>query len=197
MGSIIPRKNCSFRGIPKFTEESIPRLGTEGNGLKKISFTKNSAPAIRIDSIFRRRHASERNSESFLLFLFRETEFRVVFSSAGWFGTEFQLFASIGVPGNGIPRLISLPRNGSERNSETLLLLLFHGTEFRAFFSSSERFGTEFREFSVPRNSRNSAGTNQMFRPFRLPRNNFLVGNCQPFSSAYLCAAVRLCRQYH
>jgi hypothetical protein len=76
--------------------------------------------------------------------------------------------------------LFSLLRNGSERNSEGLLLILFHGTEFRAFFSSAGWFGTEFREFSVPRNSRNSAGTNQLFRIFHLPRNNFFVGNCQP-----------------
>ncbi len=123
--------------------------------------------------------------------------------------------------------LLSLPRNGSERNFERLLnhstvkpkelpkdlegknlklyhrykystrmlivffcgikysfiyllLILFHSTEFRAFFSSAERFGTEFREFSVSRNSRNSAGTNKLFRLFRLPRNNFYVGNCQP-----------------
>jgi hypothetical protein len=77
--------------------------------------------------------------------------------------------------------LFSLPRNGSERNSERLLLILFHGTEFRAFFSSAERFWTEFREFSVLRNSRSSAGTNQLFHLFRLPRNNFFVGNCQPY----------------
>ncbi len=84
------------------------------------------------------------------------------------FGTEFREF--------------SVPRNGSERNSEILLIFLFHGTEFRAFFSYAKRFGTEFREFSVPvpRNSRNSAGTNQLFRLFRLPRNNFFVGNYQP-----------------
>ncbi len=69
--------------------------------------------------------------------------------------------------------LVSLPRNGLEGNSESLLLFLFHGTEFLTFFSSAECFGTEFREFSVPRNSRNSAGTNQLFRLFRLPRNNF------------------------
>jgi hypothetical protein len=50
--------------------------------------------------------------------------------------------------------LFSLPRNGSERNSESVLLFLFRGTEFWAFFSCGEWFGTEFREFSVPRNSR-------------------------------------------
>ena len=90
---------------------------------------------------------------------------------------------------NGIPRvcfyfcsaeqnfeLFSLPRNGSEWNFESLLLFSFHSTEFIAFSSSSERFRTEFREFFVPRKSRNSAGTNQLFRLFRLPRNNFFVG---------------------
>jgi hypothetical protein len=61
--------------------------------------------------------------------------------------------------------LFSLLWNGSEWNSESLLLFLFHGTEFRAFLSSAERFGTEVREFSVPRNSRNSAGTNQFSIP--------------------------------
>ncbi len=36
--------------------------------------------------------------------------------------------------------LFSLPRNGSERSSERLLLSLFHGREFQAFFSSAEWF---------------------------------------------------------
>ncbi len=33
---------------------------------------------------------------------------------------------------------VSLPRNGSERNSDSLLLYVFHGTEFRVVFSSGE-----------------------------------------------------------
>jgi hypothetical protein len=70
--------------------------------------------------------------------------------------------------------LFSLPRNGSEWNSESLRLFLFHGTEFRAFYSLWEWFVTEFREFFVPRSSQKSAGTNQMFRLFRFPRINFL-----------------------
>jgi hypothetical protein len=58
---------------------------------------------------------------------------------------------------NGIPRvyfyfccmernfeLCSLPRNGSERNSENLHLFWFHGTKFRV---SAEGLGTEFRDF--------------------------------------------------
>jgi len=43
---------------------------------------------------FQEFHASERNSESLLLFLFHGTEFRVVFSFAEWFGIEFQVFRS-------------------------------------------------------------------------------------------------------
>ncbi len=66
------------------------------------------------------------------------------------FGTEFREFASSFAPRDGIPScmLFSLPRNGSERNSESLLLLLLHATEFRAFFSSAEWFGTEFWEIA-------------------------------------------------
>jgi hypothetical protein len=82
-----------------------------------------------------------------LIFLFLGKEFRVVFSSAEWFRTEFRAFASNFVPWYRIPSI----------------------------FSSAERFGAEFREFPVPRNSRNSAGTNQLFRLFRLPRNIFFL----------------------
>ncbi len=99
-----------------------------------------------------------------------------------------------GMVRNGIPRirfyfcsternseLFSLPLKGSEGNSESLLLFLVHGMEFRVVFSSAEGFGTEFREFSVPQNSWNSIGSNQLFRQFRLPWNNFFVGNSQPY----------------
>jgi hypothetical protein len=102
-------------------------------------------------------------------------------------------FASIFFPRNGIPSIFLLcrtvlnriprfffPQNCAERNSESLLIFLFHGTEFRAIFSSAERFEKEYREFSVLRNSRNSAGTNQMFRLFHLPRNNFLSEIANP-----------------
>jgi hypothetical protein len=81
----------------------------------------------------------------YLYYLLDGKEFRVVFSSAEWFGTEFREFASILVSRNGIPscvlfrrrvrnrimgvcfyfcsternsELFSLPRKGSERNSE-------------------------------------------------------------------------------
>jgi hypothetical protein len=60
-----------------------------------------------------------------------------------------------GMDRNGIPRictewnseLCSLPQKGSEQNYGSLLLFLFHGTEFRVIFSSAEGFGTEFRDF--------------------------------------------------
>ncbi len=85
---------------------------------------------------------------SMLLFLFHWTEFWVGFSSEEWFGTEFQLFAPIFVPRNGIPNCFlfrgmvqnGIPRvcfyfcstaqnswhffplwNGSERNFESFL----------------------------------------------------------------------------
>jgi hypothetical protein len=101
-------------------------------------------------------------------------EFRVVSSSAECFGMEFREFASNFCSTERNSELFSLLRKGSERISESLLLFSFHGTEFRVVFSSAEGFGTEFREFSVPRNSRNSVGNNHLFRLFRLPRNNFL-----------------------
>ncbi len=75
---------------------------------------------------------------------------------------------------------VHMLKNDLEHISESSLCFLFHGMEFRAFLSLSEWFGTEFREFSVPRNSRNSVGINHLFRLFRLPRSNYFVGNCQP-----------------
>ncbi len=111
-------------------------------------------------------------------------EFRVVFSSAEWFWTEFRECAST--------------------------VFWFHGMVFRVVISSAEGFGTKlwgfasifvprngvpsyflFRgrvrngipRFSVPRNNRNFVGNNYLFRLFRLPRNYFFVGNSQPYSN--------------
>jgi hypothetical protein len=59
-----------------------------------------------------------------------------------WFRMAFRalpLFFSHGTEA----RVVSLPRNGSERNSERILLFLIHGTEFRVVFSSVYGFGTE------------------------------------------------------
>jgi hypothetical protein len=46
------RRKCSFRDIFKFTEDSIQKLGTEQTYMKKASFTKNPAPANRIERVF-------------------------------------------------------------------------------------------------------------------------------------------------
>ncbi len=78
--------------------------------------------------------------------------------------------------------LFSLPLKGSEGNSESSLLFLFNGTEFRVVFSSVGRVRNGIPRFSVPRNSRNSVGNNHLFRLFRLPRNYFFVGNSQPYT---------------
>jgi hypothetical protein len=83
-------------------------------------------------------------------------EFRVVFSSAEGFGTEFREYASIFVPRNGIP----------------------------SCFLFSGRVRNGIPEVSVPRNSRNSVGNKHLFRLFRLPRNYFFVGNSQPYSGS-------------
>jgi hypothetical protein len=45
-------RKCSFRGIPGFVEELIPKLGMEWNYRKKMCFAKNPAPANRIESLF-------------------------------------------------------------------------------------------------------------------------------------------------
>jgi hypothetical protein len=100
---------------------------------------------------------SGRNSESLLLFLFHAL--------------------------NGV-RVVSLPLKGSEGNSKSLLVFLFHGREFQDVFSSAEGFKTEFREFSVPGNSRNSVGNNHLFCLFRLLRNYFLSEIPNPSQTA-------------
>ncbi len=72
----------------------------------------------------------------------------VIFYSAEWFGMEFRAFASIFVPRNGIPSCSPLLLKSSGREPESLLLIWFHGTEFRVVFSSAEWFGREFWEFA-------------------------------------------------
>jgi hypothetical protein len=119
--SLFRGRNCSFRGIPRFAEESIPKLGTEGNNMKKLVLQIILVQQTEFTACFRPRHASERNSESLLL----------------------QYFCSM----EQNSELFFLPRHGSEQNSKCLLLFLFHGTEFRVVLSSAEWYRTEFREF--------------------------------------------------
>ncbi len=92
-------------------------------------------------------NGSERNSDSLLIYLFHGTEIRVVFSSAEGFGREFREYASTFVSTERNCELFSLPLKCLEGNSESLLLVLLNGTEFRVVFSSAEGFGTEFRGF--------------------------------------------------
>ena len=76
--------------------------------MKKISFTKNPAPANKIDSM-----------------TCFGTEFRLVISSGEWFGTEFRAFAANFLPWYRIPSIFLFQGMGSERNSE---IFAFHGT---------------------------------------------------------------------
>jgi hypothetical protein len=102
------------------------------------------------------RNSSERNSGSFL---FHETEFRVVFSSAEGLEIKFLEF----------------------------LLFLLPGTEFRVVFSSAEGFGTEFREFSVPRNKLEFRRKEPFVPSFLSSAEFFVVGNSQPYSLTDTC----------
>ncbi len=70
------------------------------------------------------RNNPEQNFESSLLFfLFHGTQFRAVFSSAKCYGTKSRKFASTVFLFNGTEfRAFSLPRNGSDRNSESFLI---------------------------------------------------------------------------
>jgi hypothetical protein len=114
-----------------------------------------------------RSNASERNSESLLLFLFHGTEFRALFSSAEWFGTGFLDLASIFVTRNGIPVIFlfrEMVQTGISR-----VCFYFCSTVQNSRHFSLQRNGSERNSdvFFVPRNSRNSAGTNHR--------------NCQPY----------------
>ncbi len=134
MISVIPGKKVHghFEGFRGLWKSQFRSPERNWMTWKEFVFQKLTLKQIELTACFCPRYASECNSESLLLFLFHGTEFRVG----------------------------SLPRNGLERSSKSLLLFLFHGTEFQTFFFSAEWFWTEFREFPVPRNSWNFAGTN-------------------------------------
>jgi hypothetical protein len=86
-----------------------------------------------------------------------------VFFSAEWFRTEFREFASIFVPWYRIPNIFLLC--GTVQNGIPI---------------------------DVPRNSRNSAGTDQLFRLFRLLQNSFLseIANPSVPNSNYSCRSL-------
>ena len=131
---------------------------------------------------------------------------------------------------NGIPRvcfyfcfternseLFLLPLKGSEWNSKSLLLFLFHRTEFRVVFSSAagfrrefrefasifvkrkefrvvfstgEKFGMEFQELSVLQNSRSSVGNNHLFRLFCQFRRIIFLSKIRNPTAGVLALAV-------
>ncbi len=156
---------------------------TEWNLAKKLSFTEQSK--------YRTKLLLTRVMETNSYGLYKNSQFEYVRDCCCCVLLSCFLFC--GMVWNGIPRvclyfcsmeqiseLFSLPLQGSEGNSESLLLILVHGTEFWVVFSFAKGFGTEFQSFSVPRNSRNFVGNNHLFHIFRLPRNCFFVGNSQP-----------------
>jgi hypothetical protein len=89
-------------------------------------------------------------------------------------------FTIIHVPRNGILSIFLFRGMGSERNSESFVSILFHGTEFRAFFSSAEWVRNGIPRFLHFAEQAEFRGNKPIFPPFRLPRNNFFVRNCQP-----------------
>jgi hypothetical protein len=78
-------------------------------------------------------------------------------------------------------RIVSLPLKCSEGNYESLLLFLSNGREFRVVFCSAEEFGTEFRGFSVPRTAGipSEITIRSVYSVFR--GIIFFVGNSQPY----------------
>jgi hypothetical protein len=164
----------SFRAIPSSAEEPIPKLGTERNEIprkklllrnsskitwqnelsvhQKSSFLtlllKYSAAAFCSELVSLPRNGSpERHSESLFLF----------------FGIPERNSELCSLPQNDSERnsriciyfgsternseLCSLPKKSSEQSYGSLLLSLFHRTEFRVIFYSGEGFGREFRDF--------------------------------------------------
>ncbi len=150
--SVIPQKKAL---IPRHSEirgiaNSEVRNGTERNGIprKKLVLRNSSKKLNKMIYLYIKSRLFWHHtwhSESIFLFFLHEKEFRIVFSSAECFGTEFRESASILVPRNGIPsyflfrrrvrnrimgvylyfwsterysELCSLPRKGSEWNSE-------------------------------------------------------------------------------
>ncbi len=114
------------------------------------------------------------------VFLFSEiirTEFHAFFSSAQWFRTKFRSSGCFSLLRNGRnSEYLYLPRNDSKRNTEL---------------------------FSVSWNGRNNDGMNLNFHQFRVPWNNFFLGNWQPYSAGSQIirqlktfpAILKMCRQ--
>ncbi len=145
----IPRKKFVLRNSSKITEQNDLSVHQMSSFLT-LFLTYSAAHFVLSWFLF---HGMVRNGipRVYFYFLMHGKEFWVVLSSAEWFGTKFQEFASIFVPRNGIPScflFLGKVRNGIPR-------------------------------FSVPRNNRNYIGNNYLFCLFRLPQNYFFVGNSQ------------------
>jgi hypothetical protein len=127
----------------------------EWNHRKKCVLQQNPAPENRIESFFVCEMLWNGITRVCFNFVSRNG-IPSCFLFHGMIGTKLHVFAFFCFTERN-SELFSLPRNGLVWNSENLLLFVFHKTEFQAFFSPAEWFGAKFREFSVPRNSRNSA----------------------------------------
>jgi hypothetical protein len=105
----------------------------------------------------------------------------ICFSSAEWFGTEFREATSIFNLRDGIPSCFLFcgrVRNGILRG---YFYFFYPRNGIPSCFLFRGRVRNGIPRVPVPRNSRNSVGNNHLFRLFRLPRNNFFVGNSQPY----------------
>ncbi len=148
-------------------EEPIPKLGTECNSAEKISLTKQQK--YNLNKMI---CCTSKSSFLTLLLKYSAAAFCSELISLPWNGSEQHseslflfLVAQTGIPSCVLcsernPRiciyfdsternseLCSLQQKGSEQNYWSLLLFLFHRTEFRVVFSSAEGFGTECRDF--------------------------------------------------
>ncbi len=138
--------------LPSFVLSSFLFRGMVQNGIPTVCFyifsTERNSELFSLPL-----KDSEGNSESMLQFLYPRKGIPscFLFRWSVWKGIPRVRFYFCSTERNS--ELFSLPRKGSERNSEV--------------FCSS--------------NSRNSIGNNHLFRLFRLLRNYFFVGNSQPY----------------
>ncbi len=144
----------------EFRSENIPRnrLGTvSGNILRK---------KVLFPSPFRSAELNEITWKmSFTNNPFQTKRIESVFSSVKCFGMEFGEFAFTFVLRNRIRSCFLFRR--MVQNGILRVNFYFCSTVQNSehFFSSAGWFGTKFRKFYVTRDSTNSAGTNQLFRP--------------------------------
>ncbi len=163
--SVIPRKKTL---IPRHSEfpvrtNSKARNGTERHGIPQTKLVLPNSSKLTLQN-----DLSVHQKSSFLTLLLK-------------YSTAAFCSKLVSLPRNGSERhsesifqffccteknsdLCSLPRNGLERNSEILHLFGFHGTEFRFVFSSAEGFGPELWEFASIFVSRNGTPSCFLFR---------------------------------